>query len=191
MPKGEGRTGKNKLTKAQEVFIHHLLKGSSQREAFLQAYPRARKWKPTSVDCEASKLTKRPNIKQRFDMLLQEFREKEQLSTQWAREHSIATLRSVIDFNIDEIKRINAAFDDEMEMLDKAFIAAQLEGNAGRMMIIVEQMIGKRKTRRLSGTHNSGIINAVGELNKMQGFNEETINLNGSVIFANETELED
>ena len=48
-----------------------------------------------------------------------------------------------------------------------------------------------RKSRRASQVNNKGITEAVAELNKMQGFNEETINMNGSVVFSGEEDLED
>ena len=180
-----------KVTKAQEIFIHQLLKGKSQREAFLIAYPRSKKWKMTSVDCEASKMFRRPPVNQRYEELLKELRENELLSTQWSREAAIKTLRDVIEMNKQEIERINAAYDEELEILSQVFKQAQDEKDGQKMGKAFETMLKARKSRRVSNTYNQGIITAVSELNKMQGFHEETINLNGSVIFSGETELED
>ena len=55
----------------------------------------------------------------------------------------------------------------------------------------MREILKQRKLRRASQVNNKGIIDAVAELNKMQGFNEETINMNGTVVFAGEEELED
>ena len=69
----------------------------------------------------------------------------------------------------------------------------QIEENPENAAVLVQLMLKQRKSRRASQVNNKGIIDAVAELNKMQGFNdnEETINMNGTVIFTGEEELED
>jgi hypothetical protein len=176
----------NKLTKPQEVFIHELIKGSSQYEAYLKAYPSKKNWKRNSIDCEASKLFKNPKIKQRHDELLNKMRENEQKNTMWTREESIETLRYVIDINKKDLNRIEDAAEEELELLQK-----QIQENPDKAAMLVQLMLKQRKSRRASQVNNKGITDAVAELNKMQGFNEETINMNGSVVFTGEDELEE
>ena len=57
------------LTDKQEKYIQELIKGKSQRQAYLAAYPKSKKWKDTSVDVEAAKLFARPNVLQRHNEL--------------------------------------------------------------------------------------------------------------------------
>lgn len=44
------------LTPAQEAFARHLASGMSQAEAYRQAYPKSRSWKPEAVHTAGSKL---------------------------------------------------------------------------------------------------------------------------------------
>jgi phage terminase small subunit len=60
------------LTNNQELFCQELMKGKSQRQAYLAAYPRSQKWKPESVDREASILKKKPKVSQRIEELREE-----------------------------------------------------------------------------------------------------------------------
>lgn len=177
---------KNTLTKPQEIFIQELLKGNTQRQAYLKAYPSKKKWKESSLDSAASSLLKNEKVKTRYEQLLNHMREKEQEKTMWTREQSIETLKYVIDVNKKDLERINKAFEEELEMLQKL-----MQEEPEKASLYLQQILKQRKSRRASQVNNKGIIDAVAELNKMQGFNEETINMNGTVIFTGEEELED
>lgn len=174
------------ITKQQEIFINELIKGATQRQAYLKAYPDRKNWKGSSLDVQASKLFKKDKIRQRYDELLSQIREREQKKTIWTREESIETLKYIIEINKRDLERIQKAMDDELE-----FLQQQLIEQPERVVELVEQLIKKRKSRVASQVNNKGIIEAVAELNRMQGFNEETINLNGTVVFTGEDELED
>jgi phage terminase small subunit len=179
-------SSKNTLTKPQEIFIQELLKGNTQRQAYLKAYPSKKKWKESSLDTAASNLLKNDKVKTRYEQLLNKMREKEQEKTMWTREQSIETLRYVIDVNKKDLERINKAYEEELELLQKMMIE-----DPERAPRYLREIIKQRKLRRASKVNNQGIIDAVAELNKMQGFNEETINMNGTVVFTGEEELED
>lgn len=58
------------LTAKQELFVQNLVKGLSQREAYKQSYPKSKKWKDSSIDCEASKLFNSPKVLQRYNELI-------------------------------------------------------------------------------------------------------------------------
>lgn len=177
---------KDRITKQQEIFVQSLIEGDSQRKAYIKAYPSRKKWKDNSIDCEASKLFNQPKIKQWYDDLLQQVREEETKKTMWTREQSIETLRYVIDINKKDLERINKAFEEELEVLQKL-----MQEDPEKAPLYLQQILKQRKSRRASQVNNKGIIDAVAELNKMQGFNEETINMNGTVVFEGEDELED
>jgi len=179
-------SSKNTLTKPQEIFIQELLKGSTQRQAYLKAYPSKKKWKESSLDSAASNLLKNEKVRTRYEQLLNKMREKEQEKTMWTREQSIETLRYVIDVNKKDLERINKAFEEELEVLQKL-----MQEDPEKAPQYLQQILKQRKLRRASKVNNQGIIDAVAELNKMQGFNEETINMNGTVVFTGEEELED
>ena len=176
----------DRLTKAQEIFVQELLKGNTQRQAYLKACPSKKKWKESSLDSAASSLLKNEKVKERYEELLYNMREKEQEKTMWTREQSIQTLRYVIDVNKKDLERINKAFEEELEVLQKLMME-----DPEKAPVYLQQILKQRKSRRASKVNNQGIIDAVAELNKMQGFNEETINMNGTVIFEGEEELED
>lgn len=177
---------KDTLTKPQEIFIQELLKGNTQRQAYLKAYPSKKKWKESSLDSAASSLLKNEKVKTRYEQLLNNMREKEQEKTMWTREQSIETLRYVIDVNKKDLERINKAFEEELETLQKL-----MQEDPEKAPQYLREILKQRKLRRASKVNNQGIIDAVAELNKMQGFNEETINMNGTVVFTGEEELED
>ncbi len=179
-------SSKNTLTKPQEIFIQELVKGNTQRQAMLKAYPSRKNWKENSIDAAASTLFKNDKVRKRYDELLQQVREVETKKTMWTREESIETLRYVIDVNKKDLDRINKAFEEELEALQKL-----MQEDPEKAPQYLQQILKQRKLRRASQVNNKGIIDAVAELNKMQGFNEETINMNGTVVFTGEDELED
>ena len=176
----------DRLTKAQEIFVQELLKGNTQRQAYIKAYPSKKNWKENSLDSSASTLFKNPKVRERYDELLNEMREIETEKTKWTREQSIETLRYVIEVNKKDLERIEAAAEEELELLHRMMIE-----DPERATLYIKEILKKRKARRASQVNNKGITDAVAELNKMQGFNEETINLNGQVVFSGEDELED
>ena len=176
----------DKLTKAQEIFVQELLKGNTQRQAYLKAYPSKKNWKVSSLDSNASTLFRQEKVRQRYDELLNEMRERETEKTRWTREKSIETLRYVIEVNKKDLERIDRAAEEELELLHR-----MMEEDPERATSYIKEILKQRKARRASQVNNKGITDAVAELNKMQGFNEETINLNGMVMFTGEEDLED
>ena len=52
-----------------EAYVQERLSGKTQRQAMLAAYPTRKKWKPETVDREASKLEKRPEVNARLEDL--------------------------------------------------------------------------------------------------------------------------
>lgn len=174
------------LTERQEIFVQSLVKGYSQRQSMLKAYPSRKKWKDNSIDSAASTLLKNKKVRKRYDELLNKIRKEETEKTLWTREQSIETLRYVIDVNRKDLERINKAHEEELEALQKMMLE-----NPEKAPQYLRDILKQKKSRRASHVNNKGITDAVAELNKMQGFNEETINLNGTVLFEGEDELED
>lgn len=177
---------RSELTRAEEIFVHELIRGKSQRQAFLRAYPEKASWKWSSIDSAASTLLKKEKVAKRYDTLMNRIRAAELEKTKWTREQAIETLKGVIKRNVEEYEKIQTAIDDEIERL-----LEKIKKNPRKAEKYTRELLRKRKARIVTATHNTGIISAVSELNKMQGFNEETINLNGAVVFSGEDQLED
>lgn len=59
------------LSKAEEVYIAELIKGKSQRQAYLIAYPKSSKWKEKTVDERACRLFNADKIQARYKELLE------------------------------------------------------------------------------------------------------------------------
>lgn len=174
----------NEVSVQEEIFIQELLRGNTQRKAYMKAYPKRMNWKEKAIDSAASTLLKKEKVRKRYDELVVAMREEETEKTQWTREQSIQTLRYVVDKNQQEVERINNAAEEELKLL-----LVQIQQDPANAVKYAAVALKQRKTRRLSAIHNQGIVSAVAELNKMQGFNEETINMNNTVQFVGEEEI--
>lgn len=58
------------LTPKQEKYVLNLVNGMSQRQAYLAAYPKSKKWKETTVDSKASTLLKQEKVLERYQELM-------------------------------------------------------------------------------------------------------------------------
>lgn len=54
------------LTEGQERYCQARVRGLNQRQAYREAYPKSRGWKDSSVDSQASRLEKTPNVAARL-----------------------------------------------------------------------------------------------------------------------------
>ena len=77
------------LTSKQEKYVQGLVAGLSQRQAYIQAYPKAGDWKENSVDRQASTLLKNPKVLARYNALMEEHKNK----ALWTREEAINELK--------------------------------------------------------------------------------------------------
>lgn len=86
------------LSNQQETFCQELMKGLTQRQAYIKAYPRSENWKPESVDQAASKLRKNTKIISRLKEL-----QAEQLDdVSKIRNKIIDTYETILDANIGD-----------------------------------------------------------------------------------------
>ena len=63
----------DKLTPKRELFVQGIISGLSQRQAYRQAYPSAKKWRDNVVDNKASELLKNGEVLVRYRELLKQF----------------------------------------------------------------------------------------------------------------------
>lgn len=175
----------DELTVKQERYVNLLAQGYTQREAYIKAY-NPKTLKKGSIDNYASDLFRQPKVYARYTELLAEMREREKEKTGWTREQSIQTLKFVIDTNRKDIERIQQAAEDEL-----TFLLNQIQKHPEDAVKLTKEALNNRKRVRATMTNNNAIISATSELNKMQGYNEQNINLNGTVVFSDEEKLEE
>ena len=87
------------LTAKQEIFVQRLIEGNSQREAYRFAY-NCEKMKDESIDVEASKLFNSPKISQRYQELLNEYKEQ----AKWTRCKAEEKLMWLLDKSQEDIE---------------------------------------------------------------------------------------
>lgn len=88
------------LTAKREKFVRGLVSGLSQRQAYYEAYPNSKKWKPETVDNKASKLFKENEILARYNELMEEHKNK----ALWTREEAVNELKWLYQQAIKSIK---------------------------------------------------------------------------------------
>lgn len=182
----ETKKKEKRLTLEEEKYLHYLIRGYKRLDAYDKAFPLKRVNKLDTRLRTSLNLLAKPHIKKRYEQLLAAIKEEEVEKSQWSREQSIRTLRYVVEVNQNEVNRINEAAEEELELL-----LENIQKNPERAAEYAQKALLSRKQRRVSAIHNQGIVAAVSELNKMQGFNSETINMNSNVQFIGEDELED
>lgn len=88
------------LTAKREKFVQGLASGLSQRQAYYEAFPNSKKWKPETVDNKASKLFKEDEVLARYNELMNEHKEK----ALWTREEAVKELKWLYKQAIKSIK---------------------------------------------------------------------------------------
>lgn len=179
---------KTNITLKQINFVEAILEGKTQREAYYTAYPNSKKWKPGAVDTTASGLYNKPEIQKRIAIRTEELAAIMRAKGTWSREQSVKKLQYVIDICEKEVQRIEGAYNEELDILLKGVAEAEDPKQAASMLLTI---LKEKKQRRISKIHTGSIIEAVAELNKMHGFTEENINLNGTVVFSGEEEMKE
>ena len=85
------------LTPKQERFCQNLeIRRMSQRAAYIDAYPKAANWKPSTVDEKACVLANSGKILVRREELRQEEKEKISQEAKWTRQDAFKTLNKLI-----------------------------------------------------------------------------------------------
>lgn len=93
------------LTPKQELFCQNLeVKRMSQRAAYIDAYPKAKNWKPSSVDEKACILANSVKIKSRREELRQEQSDQIAKEAKWTRKDAFKTLNKLIAKAEEEIE---------------------------------------------------------------------------------------
>lgn len=63
------------ITSKEEKFVQGLVSGLSQRQAYREAYPNSKNWKDETVDSKACVLAKKDKVLERYNELIEEYKE--------------------------------------------------------------------------------------------------------------------
>ena len=86
------------LTPKQERFCQNLeVKRMSQRAAYIEAYPNAKEWKPSTVDENACRLANKSKVLARREELRKEQSDQIAKEAAWTRKDALNELKKLID----------------------------------------------------------------------------------------------
>ncbi len=90
------------LNKQQEDFVQGIIRGLSQRQAYLDAYPRSQAWKPNVVDVRACELFNSSKVQVRYKELQDQAAEANGIT----RDAILAELKRIgfCDVDLDRVK---------------------------------------------------------------------------------------
>lgn len=173
------------LNAAEEIFINEILRGKTQVEAYLVAYPSKKNLKQSTLSASASKLYRSERIQYRHGNLMEAITRKERVVTEWTRDESRRTLMGIIKRNVADADRIEMAYEKEAELNHAVLstISADMQKHkvgtepwvklAAQADLISRTIIDNEKQRRMSMVTNDGILKPTIELNNMMGFNRD------------------
>ena len=173
----------NKLTPKREEFCEQIMMGKSQYEAYITAYPKAKKWKRNSVDVQASLLMDDEKIKAR----LKELGYRDAKKVQWTRNKALETINNVMDMNNADLVRINEAYNNEIAMKEQEMAewvnllsleGVDVQGVQRKIKQLMEEINNLKKVRRVNGTNVRGIYEGAKILNRMFGYDITKVEIN-------------
>lgn len=165
-----------KLTAKQEVFVTELIKGRSQYEAYIKAYPNSEAWGHNAVSVAANRMIKSPRVKKALEELGYQTR----TEALWTRQRALETIDYVMEYNKKEMERLDRAYEDEIDLLEArlteigemakdAKTPDQMYKIGKRMQEVTAQITKAKKQRRANTTNIQGIFEGAKILNKMYG----------------------
>lgn len=175
---------KTRLTTKQAIFVKEIVKGKTQRQACIIAYPKSKKWKMESIDVRANALMKNKAVKQELNRL----NNKSETEALWSREIATKELLEILEINKKEIQRILNAHNELIEEKEKQIVEIIKElqtknENIDKRNVIkkLERMknslINLKKQPIINITNINGILNVVKVLNKMYGYTNTKIKI--------------
>ena len=131
------------LTTAEETFIAELVKGKSQRQAYLIAYPKSAKWKEKTVDERACKLFNSDKIKTRYQELIKKTAELIENKCLVSVEYVINGIKTIADNGEKETDKLKAyellgkhlkLFTDKLEVETNGDLAELLKARREKVL---------------------------------------------------------
>ena len=131
------------LTKAEEIFIAELVKGKSQRQAYLIAYPKSEKWKEKSFDERACNLFNSVKIKSRYQEVIKKTAERIENKCLVDVEYVINGIKAIADTGEKETDKLRAyellgkhlkMFTDKLEVETNGDLAELLKARREKVL---------------------------------------------------------
>lgn len=173
----------NRLTSKQEEFVYGIAQGKTQYQAYIDAYPKAKKWKRESVDVAASQLLQNNKIIIRLEELNKIKKEK----IAWTRDRALNEINYVLEMNKKDIERMNEGFQTEIEIKQKELMEyakllsipnVDTKDVSTKILDITNEIAMLKQKRRTSGVNTAGILNAAKLLNRMYGYDITKVEVN-------------
>ena len=123
---------------------------------------------------KAIKLLKKPNVKKKYEEMMEDIENKIIEHAVWTKEQAIEKLLERIKSNEAEQNRINETFNAQIDML---LLKIKEADTADKKEKLLHQVMELRKEIRNNTINNNAIIQSVTELNKMHGFNVQELKL--------------
>lgn len=164
----------NRLTPKQQKFVEGILQGKSQRQAYLDAYPTAKKWTWNSIDVAANHMMENNKILIR----LKTAGYKDEKKIEWTRQKALETINMVMEMNKEDMIRINETYDEELEAkyneLEEWIALLKVPGidekGVNKKIDKIKQDIANlKKQRRVNSVNTRGIYDGAKLLNRMFG----------------------
>ena len=95
-----------KLTKQQEAFVQALISGMNQTDAYHEAYPKSRDWKPNIARAKASDTLRIPHVRARYEELKQKYDKRAEREMFYNRDSLIADFMYLRDEAKESIQLI-------------------------------------------------------------------------------------
>ena len=138
------------LTPKQERFCQNLeIKRMSQRKAYLDAFPAAAKWKPSTVDEKACRLAKADKIRARLNELRNEEREAIKAEAKWTRNDAFNNLTWLMEKAKNEIEErgeitspVVSAITNSVKELNTIYAVTDSAGGKGVLEDILSAVRG-------------------------------------------------
>lgn len=174
---------KRNLTAKQEEFCQQIMMGQTQRQAYINAYPKAKNWKIQSVDYNASILMDNENIINR----LKELGYRDAKKVEWTRQRALETINKAITMHQQDMERIEKAYQEDLDRKDlelKQWVNLLTVDNVDTQRVqnhinkILDEMSDMRKIRRINAVNTRGIYEGAKILNRMFGFDITKVEIN-------------
>lgn len=167
-----------RLTKKRIAFITALASAKTYAEAYAEAYPKSADKPRRVLEERARKLLRHPEVMEAYQVLLNEYQQKERDLAGCEREDLIVHLNYSIEKIRAEIERREKALYAESDLLKKEppsdMSPHEAELEAARVL----------QKPVLSSALTGGIVNAVNSLAKLLGYTEREEIVAETVVFA-------
>lgn len=160
------------MTNSQEIFCRNVVQGKTQRESLVNAFPKAKQWKKSTIDVRASLLMKNKDVQAKII----ELRKEEEKNIQWNKKIATEKLLNLLELNKKSLQEIEETYEQEIYRIEQEISELKNEYEITNN-IETKKKLDKLLTRkfeisikpRVNIVNSNTILNIIKELNKMYG----------------------